>query len=156
MADADSVNKIRFHSIQLNLWLKQRTILKRFIFSLFKKEKKQLQKLTVIFCSDEYLFRLNRQYLKHNNYTDIITFDLSGKLPGISGEIYISLDRVRENAAKYQTSLADELHRVIFHGILHLCGYRDKSTVDKGVMRSKENFYLTKYHRYVSRETGST
>lgn len=156
MADADSVNKIHFHSVQQKLPLKQRTVLRRFISSIFKAEKKRLRELNVVFCSDEYLYNINRHYLKHNTYTDIITFDLTGELPGITGEIYISLDRIRENAVKYRTSINDELHRVVFHGILHLCGYKDKSSAEKKSMKSKEDFYLKKYSLYVSRETGST
>jgi probable rRNA maturation factor len=109
---------------------------------LFKKEKRILGELHYIFCSDTYLARINREYLHHNTYTDIITFDLSESKAAISGEIYISIDRIRENAVLYNTSFRDELHRVIFHGALHLCGYKDKTTKDAKTIRAKEDFYL--------------
>jgi len=99
--------------------------------------------LNYIFCSDEYLLELNIKHLKHNSLTDIISFDYTmGKL--ISGDIFISIDRVIENAQSYNISFQDELHRVMIHGILHYCGYNDKSTEDKLIMRSKEDFYLFK------------
>ncbi|HAT63887.1 MAG TPA: rRNA maturation RNase YbeY [Flavobacteriaceae bacterium] len=97
--------------------------------------------LTFIFCDDEYLYKINLEFLNHDTLTDIITFDYTlGK--EIHGEIYISIDRVKENASEFQVSFEEELHRVIIHGVLHLCGYKDKSEADESQMRSKENFYL--------------
>jgi probable rRNA maturation factor len=122
--------------------LKDRAGLKRFLASLFKKEKKPLGELQYIFCSDDYLLQINRQYLNHNFFTDIITFDLSEKGQSINAEIYISVDRVRENAREFGCSLRQELHRVMFHGALHLCGYKDKTIAEKKIMRKMEEKYL--------------
>ena len=95
--------------------------------------------LNFIFCSDEYLLQLNRQYLSHDYYTDIITFDHEEETDDISGDIFISIDRVRENAQERNLSFTQELHRVMIHGILHLLGYKDKTTSDQLRMRSKED-----------------
>lgn len=125
--------------------LSNRTDLKAFIIDLFRKEKKKLGELSYVFCSDAYLLDINKQYLKHNYYTDIITFDLS-VVPGlISGEIYISVDRVKDNAQNFNASFKEELHRVIFHGALHLCGYRDKTEAEEILMRKMEDKYLRRY-----------
>ena len=157
MADVDFANKVRFHYLSKARWLKHRMSLKMFMASIFREEKKQLQVLDVIFCSDEYLLKINQQYLKHDTYTDVITFDLTaGGSKRISGEIYVSLDRVAENAVHYDVAPSDELYRVLFHGILHLCGYSDKSASEKKKIRNMENVYLAKYMRVVSRETRST
>ena len=119
-------------------------MLKTFIESIFKKEKRKLSSIIYVFCSDKRLLEINRQFLNHDFYTDIITFDLSG--PGsIEAEIYISVDRVKGNAKNIGTSFKSELRRVIFHGVLHLCGYRDKTKAEKTEMRKKEEFYLSKY-----------
>lgn len=101
--------------------------------------------LSYIFCSDSYLLVINQQYLEHDDYTDIITFDLSSSPKEIVGEVYISIDRVKENAHELSVSFNTELHRVIFHGALHLCGYKDKSIKDASVMRFKEDKYLKLY-----------
>jgi probable rRNA maturation factor len=127
--------------------LKDRQILKAFLRSLFKKEGTKLDSLRYIFCSDKYLLEINRQYLNHDDYTDIITFNLSDSPAPVSGEIYISVDRVKDNARKFNTSFRQELHRVIFHGALHLCGYKDKSSKDEKLMREKENQYLALYFK---------
>ena len=126
--------------------LKNRKSLKLFIASLFKQEGKKLSSLTYIFCSDDYLLNINKKYLAHHYYTDIISFDLSEtKMSPTIGEIYISTDRVKENADGYTVSVTQEIHRVIFHGALHLCGYNDKTKAQKKTMRLKEDFYLSKY-----------
>lgn len=104
-----------------------------------------MNSLTYIFCSDKYLLEVNRTYLKHDYYTDIISFDLSGETKSVDGEIYISVDRVVENARKIGVSIKTEIHRVIFHGALHLCGYSDKTKYEKIGMRNKEEEYLDKY-----------
>ena len=136
-------------SIQFNFLhpvnLRERTKLKRFLVSIFKKEKKQLDELQYIFCSDDYLLKINRQYLNHDFYTDIITFDLSEKGQLINAEVYISVDRVRENAREFGSSLRQELHRVMFHGALHLCGYKDKKPKDVETMRQMEDKWLRRY-----------
>jgi rRNA maturation RNase YbeY len=101
--------------------------------------------LSYIFCNDDYLLEKNRQFLNHDTLTDIITFDLSENEEELMGEIYISVDRVAENAAKFATTYATELHRVIFHGALHLCGFKDKNKEDKALMTQMENACLQKY-----------
>lgn len=112
---------------------------------MFRKEQKKLGQLNYVFCSDQSLLQMNREYLNHDFYTDIISFDLSGSTDKISGEIYISLDRVKENAQLFKAPVVEELHRVIFHGALHLCGYGDKSEAEQRTMRKKEDFYLKSY-----------
>ena len=108
-----------------------------------KKEKRKLSRLSFIFCSDEYLLKLNIQYLRHKTLTDILTFDYSEDRKAINGEVYISIDRVKENAIKYKTNIDEELHRVIIHGVLHLIGYSDKARQDKSKMQEKEEAYLS-------------
>ena len=101
----------------------------------------RLGDINIIFCSDPYILGINLQYLSHDYFTDIITFDYSEK-PVISGDLFISVDSVREKAVFYGTEFSEELHRVIVHGILHLIGYDDHTEADTAVMRSKENYYL--------------
>jgi rRNA maturation RNase YbeY len=106
-------------------------------------EGKTLGELNFIFCSDSHLLKMNIEYLQHNTYTDIITFDNSEEKGLISGDIFISIDRIGENALKFQKSKDDELHRVIIHGVLHLLGYSDKTANKKTIMRRKEDAYLS-------------
>ena len=135
---------INFFFPEKQITLKNRAKLKTFIAGIFIAEKKNLESLTYVFCSDETLLSINKQFLKHDYYTDIITFDLSsGK--EIIGEIHISIDRVRDNAKQLNVTLMEELHRVLFHGALHLCGYKDKSPKDALKMRKAEDLYLGKY-----------
>lgn len=119
--------------------------LKLFIEKIFRLEKKKLGSLNYVFCSDKDLLKVNQRYLNHDYYTDIITFDLSEPGGPIQGEIHISTDRVADNARKMGISLKNELHRVIFHGALHLCGYADKRKNDKKLMREREDYYLELY-----------
>ncbi len=135
---------IQFNFLE-SISLKDRRRLKLFLVGLFRKEGRPLAELQYIFCSDQYLLAINRQYLSHDFYTDIITFDLSEKNHPINAEIYISVDRLKENALKYDSSLKKELHRVMFHGALHLCGYRDKTASELAEMRRMEEKYLKKY-----------
>ena len=138
-------------SIQFNflesISLTNRGRLKRFLVALFQKEKKPLTELQYIFCSDPYLLDINRQFLHHDFYTDIITFDLADKGQPIQGEIYISVDRVRDNAGTFGSTISRELHRVIFHGALHLCGYQDKTENEQKKMRKMEEQALLSYFR---------
>lgn len=108
-----------------------------------------LGEITIVFMNDNELLEYNKEYLKHNYYTDIITFDYT-ESGAVSGDLLISVDRVRDNASNLSQSFIDELHRVCVHGVLHLLGYRDKTPEDQKVMRLKEDFYLDKY---VPRET---
>lgn len=143
--------KIYFHFTDGNAYLPQRRQLKAFINQIFKTEQVLAERIDFIFCSDAYLLSLNTTYLKHNTYTDIITFRLSDPNAEIISDIYISTERVKENASNLSVSFKAELHRVIFHGVLHLCDYKDKTKHQKQEMRKKENFYLEQY--LVSRET---
>ena len=120
--------------------LKQRNRLKAFLASTAQSTKRPLGSLNIIFCSDDHLLRINRDFLQHDYYTDIITFDLSpsGKAP-LEAELYISVDRVKDNAASLGQPFYRELHRVIFHGLLHLMGYKDKQKKDQALMRQMEN-----------------
>jgi probable rRNA maturation factor len=135
------VPRIHFHFLVLPFYFPRRNQLKAFLASIFEREHTKLATLTYIFCSDEYLLDINRAHLNHDYFTDIITFDLS-EGHGIVGEIYISVERVRENALTFNSSFQDELRRVIFHGALHLCGYGDKTSAEKLLMRSVEDKYL--------------
>ena len=144
MPVSSSKSKVRFFFEKKGFSLENRTYLKTFVETLFLKERKQLSSINYIFCSDKRLLEINRQFLNHDYFTDIITFDLSeGK--ATAAEIYISIDRVKENAKDHGCSFKSELHRVIFHGALHLCGYKDKKPADIKKMREKESFYLNKY-----------
>ena len=136
---------ISFHFKNVSFFLPKRKLLKAHILKLFLKEKTILNTLNIVFCEDEYLLTLNKSYLRHNSLTDVITFNLSSKQSPIEGEIYISVDRVRDNANHFNRSFRNELMRVVFHGALHLCGYKDKNKRDKAIMTQKEDFYLQTY-----------
>ncbi len=127
--------------------LDSRKALKQFMMLLCKKENRAIDQINIVFCSDEYLLQINQQFLHHDTYTDIISFDYTEKKGPLNGEIYISVDRVKDNALQLGSSFKQEIHRVIFHGILHLCGYKDKLKADKLLMREKEDFYLREYFR---------
>jgi probable rRNA maturation factor len=138
--------KIQFFFLQQSVTLTQRKRLKSYIETIFKVKKKPLTSLKYIFCSDKYLLEINRRHLQHNFYTDVITFNLSStKL--IEGEIYISIERVKENASNLGVSNKEELHRVIFHGALHLCGYKDKTSIEQSKMRKAEDICLNEYFK---------
>ena len=145
--------KIQFNYLEGSFYLPARTALKEFILSLFQKEGLKVETINYIFCSDQYLLKINKDFLQHNTYTDIITFQYTASQMPVQSDIYLSIGRVKENAKLYQTSFRHELYRVILHGALHLCGYKDKSDKDVKLMRSKEDYYLNKY---ISRETQRT
>jgi probable rRNA maturation factor len=136
---------IRFHFLK-KISLQNRQIVKTTLITLFKKEGKKLGELQYIFVSDARLLEINQKFLQHDFYTDIITFPLSGPRQPVSGEIYISVDRVRENAREFDGTLKEELLRVIFHGALHLCGYKDKTASQQKKMRQMEERYLKEFH----------
>lgn len=136
---------IQFTSHEVKDYLKEKRKLKLFLAELFSIEGQGLKSMHYVFCSDVYLLEINKQFLQHDTYTDIVTFEM-GEDPAVTeGEIYISVDRVLDNAEKFKVSISQELHRVIFHGALHLCGFKDKSKKDSALMRSKEDEYLVKY-----------
>jgi rRNA maturation RNase YbeY len=123
--------------------------LKQAVKNLVLNEGKSLKDLSIVFTDDDYLLEVNKQYLNHDYFTDVITFDYSD-FPEVSGDVMISLDRVEDNAHSMNLAYEQEFYRVVFHGVLHLCGYKDKSKDDVLIMREKEDFYI---QRFVSRET---
>jgi rRNA maturation RNase YbeY len=127
--------------------LKNKRKLSAYLDSLVQQHLEGIRKVRFdyIFCSDEHLLGINKQFLDHDTYTDIITFDLSERETELIGEIYISADRIAENAAKFKTTFERELHRVIFHGALHLCGFKDKKPADKKEMTRQEDLCLEAY-----------
>jgi probable rRNA maturation factor len=135
---------IHFFEEDVAYKLKSKLKVKQWIKDTIVAEGYKLQELTYIFCSDAYLLQINQQYLDHDTYTDIITFDNSEFEGEIVGDIFISIPRIKENAVKFKVSEADELHRVIIHGALHLLGYKDKTPVDNKNMTQKEDHYLAK------------
>ena len=137
--------KVRFFSNDVQTSLRNRSTLKEFIESIFKKENKRLDFINYIFCSDKNLLTINKKFLNHDFYTDVITFNLSENNQHISAEVYVSIDRVRDNAKKIGTPINSELHRVLFHAALHLCGYDDKKKIEIERMRRKEEELLAKY-----------
>lgn len=134
---------IRFFFVSTKPALKKRNQIKSIIKDIVSDNEYVIGEISVIFCNDEYLLDINRKYLQHDYYTDIITFDHTERNI-ISGDLYISQDRVKENAITYNTTFGAELVRVIFHGILHLVGFDDKDEVSVQIMREKENYYLSK------------
>ena len=138
-------NKIKFYYQYKNFRLQSRQLLKKYIIKIFELEHIDFQVVTVIFCDDEYLLNLNITFLKHNFYTDILTFILSANTESLVGEIYISIERVKENAEKFNIPFKQELHRVIFHGAIHLCGFKDKKREEKKKLAEREEFYLRQF-----------
>lgn len=132
---------ISFTSQNIPFSLKNKLALKDWIKHVALKEKKHVGSINYVFLSDDALLKMNVDYLDHDTYTDIITFDYTEGTK-INGDIFISVDRVVENADKFKVSFTDELHRVIIHGVLHLCGYKDKKKADAELMRKKENTSL--------------
>ena len=124
----EGVNLPKIKKRETNIWIKEVAHL----------HKKEVDEVAYIFCSDEKILEINNQYLQHDYYTDIITFDYS-EGDAVSGDLFISLDTVKTNAEKFNTDYMEELHRVIIHGILHLCGFKDKTPKEEKVMREKEN-----------------
>ncbi|MDR2285278.1 MAG: rRNA maturation RNase YbeY [Sphingobacterium sp.] len=140
-----ALKDISFFSEDIEYTLKEKAKVREWIHSAIQAEGfKRVSELNFIFCSDEYLLDINKEYLNHDTYTDIVTFDSSEDEEVIAGDIFISIERVRENAAKFKVPERDELHRVIIHGVMHLCGYLDKKKEEKERMTAKENEYLQK------------
>lgn len=139
-----SLRNIQFFFEDIEFTLKSKGVVRKWISDTIKAEGfKKNDELNFIFCNDDYLLSINQQYLDHNTYTDIITFDNSEKEDVISGDIFISIDRIKENASVFKTEETHELHRVMIHGVLHLCGYLDEKKEDKELMTKKEDFYLS-------------
>ena len=139
-----ALRDISFFNEDVDYKIKDKQKLRQWIASTVANEGGgRVGELNFIFCSDAYLLEINKKYLDHDTYTDIVTFDSSEKDGVIAGDIFISIDRTKENASKFDVSERDELHRVIIHGVLHLCGYLDKKKEDKALMTEKENEYLS-------------
>lgn len=137
---------IHYYEVEVASRLKNKRRLSAFLNELVRQHlPARKTELSYIFCTDEYLLQKNQEFLNHNTLTDIITFDLSEKESELVGEIYISIDRVKENAKKFGIDYYTELHRVLFHGVLHLCGFKDKKKEDKFTMTAMENACLQKY-----------
>lgn len=134
---------IKFFNEDISYQLRQRGEIRTWLNSIAKKEKYSILELNYIFCSDEYLLQMNKDFLDHDYYTDIITFDNSEVKGKIEGDIFISIDRVKDNAQQQKSSIKDELHRVLVHGLLHLTGYKDKTSKEQEMMRKKEDASLS-------------
>jgi probable rRNA maturation factor len=140
--EISSLVKVNFHLADVTYRISLKRRLKEFVPVIFQEEGKEWSQLDIILCSDKYLLQLNKQHLAHDYYTDIITFDLSSKEEKGVGEIYISIDRVKDNADKEDVTIDNELIRVIFHGVLHLCGYQDSTKKLKEDIHKMEDHYL--------------
>lgn len=134
---------VYFFSEDVSFTLKHPRKTSNWIKQIVKREKKKIDTINYIFCSDSYLLSLNKQYLKHNTLTDIITFSTSEDHDVIAGDVFISIERVEENALTFKVPFDIEIHRVLAHGVLHLLGYQDKTLRQKGQMRKKEDAYLS-------------
>lgn len=141
------MSSIHFFVEDINFVLKNKRKIQKVLVILSEKEGKELGEISYIFCSDNYLLKINKKYLNADYFTDVITFDycVGNK---ISGDIYISIERVKENSKIFSQSFFNEALRVILHGALHLCGYKDKKPKEEKIMREKENFYLNEYSNF--------
>jgi len=140
--------KLSFHYLVSSFTFKNRSQIKNLFRIIIKKEKHDVSEIKFVFCSDAYLLKINAKFLKHRTLTDVVTFPLSEPDKPLCADVYISIERVRENAQKFHGSFQSELHRVLIHGILHLCGYKDKTQTQKNEMRKLEDYYMN----FVSRE----
>jgi probable rRNA maturation factor len=136
---------VNFFQEEIRFKLPHPRITSRWIRNVAESEKSNLTFINFIFCSDRYLKKINLEYLAHDTFTDIITFDYSDST-GIQGDVFISVERVKENSQQFDTSFDEELHRVMVHGVLHLLGYSDKTKASKSLMRKKEDAYLSLRH----------
>ncbi len=134
--------QINYFTEELDYRLRGKNKLREWISAAIDKEGLETGVINYIFCSDKYLLKINEDYLQHFDFTDVITFDYSAE-DIISGDIFISIDRIKENAQQFKQKFTDELHRVMIHGVLHLMGYKDKSPSDKSEMTAKEDYYLS-------------
>lgn len=138
-----NIEGVEFHSASIEFSPKNKIPLRAWIDETVNRENLTLLSLSFVFCSDEYLLTINQDYLDHTDYTDVITFNYTEEDGGLVGEIYISVDRVRENAEIFDQAFEDELNRVMIHGVLHLCGYGDSTADEKRLMTEKEDYYLS-------------
>lgn len=143
MSESNDYN-LEFFEADIEYRLENPDTIRMWLLDLVAEEKCGIEKIQYIFCTDDYLLGINKQYLDHDYYTDIITFPLNKSKTAILSDIYISIDRVSENAKSYDVSTSQEIYRVIAHGLLHLCGYGDATEDEKKIMRSREDYYLEK------------
>jgi len=143
MSDSNN-HKIEFFEADIEYQLNEPDKVRQWLIDLVAEEECAIEKIQYIFCTDEYLLGINKQYLDHDYYTDIITFPLNNSTTAILSDIYISIDRVADNAKSYEVTTTKELYRVIAHGLLHLCGYGDATDDEKKTMRGREDYYLGK------------
>lgn len=147
MTIMEQTGVINFFSEDITWTLRNKRLIRTWLSRLFFKEGQQVGEVNYIFCSDRYLFDLNVKYLEHHTLTDTITFTYSTGNEPITGDVFISYERVKENAQKMKVKFSDEVLRLIAHGALHLCGYNDKLPEEKRVMTNKEDFYLLQYSK---------
>jgi len=137
-------DKINFFNEDISFELENADMVQSWLLSVASEEKQEVRSLNYIFCSDEYLLNINKEYLNHDYYTDVISFPMSTEV--IEGDIFISIDRVRENAHSNKATFDNELNRVMIHGLLHFLGYGDKTPEESTLMRTKENKYLDQFN----------
>ena len=137
------IDAIHFFSEDVDFFLPHQELIRPWIYSVICIEKHELTEINFIFCSDSYLLNVNKTFLHHDYYTDIITFDNSDTQANIESDIFISIDRVKENAHQLQVGFIEELHRVMIHGVLHLLGWNDKTPQEQARMREKEEACLS-------------
>lgn len=147
------MNNIYLYGADKAADVKQKKAVKQLISNLFSQENTELERVNYIFCSDEYLLKINKQFLDHSTLTDVITFPFSAKGKPVYGEVYLSVERIKDNAKTFKVEYQNELLRVMIHGALHLCGYTDKTKASKLEMTEKENHYLNLFN--VPREANS-
>ena len=136
-----------FFSENKNFKISNKKEIRALLKKICKKENKKISFINCVFCSDSRLLEINKKYLNHTSLTDVVTFDFSTNKKNIEGDVYISIDRVKENAKKYKETFKKELLRIIIHGLLHLIGFLDKTKEEKNTMTLKENEYLSLYSK---------
>jgi probable rRNA maturation factor len=136
-------SSFQFFSEGISFQLAKKPLIRKWLNQVVRSEKKNAGTVNFIFCDDDFLLRLNKQYLKHNTFTDIITFPYEDIQKTVSGDIYISITRISENSTKFHQTFNQELSRVMVHGVLHLLGYHDKTKAEKTEMKAKEDQYLS-------------
>ena len=137
------MHPINFFLEDIQYKIRNKLILRQWILRTIENEGSELEEINYIFCSDKFLINLNVEYLSHDTYTDIITFQYNEGTHHLHSDIFISIDRMRENAKTFKQRQLDEFHRIMIHGVLHLLGYEDKTTIKKEEMTAKENYYLS-------------
>ncbi|MDW8274328.1 MAG: rRNA maturation RNase YbeY [Chitinophagales bacterium] len=146
---------VHFYYVDIDVSLRHKKLLKEFITQQFFKFRKKKLSLSVIFCSDDYLLRINQHFLGHDFYTDVITFPLEEKPTRVTAEIYISVERVWDNSRKPDNDFYSELLRVLFHGLIHLCGRNDKTKQQALAMREEEDKWLADYATFIKKTTST-